>query len=324
MVEEKNVKREPSFKVGGEGSLLAMFSYWSGLILRYRMIFWLSLSISIFAAIMAVLFLPKFYTARVTVLPPTKNANGSPLLTQLRAVSGLSISPDGHANVHLFPEIVKSRIVLSKALHKEHLHKSFLEHFAGKVGQDSLQYYELLERLRGEIKASVNKTTDLFILRYKNRDPVLAAAFANALVAEMDHFLKTDVKNDSQVRLDLISKRLDEVHLALREAEENLREFQDKNRSIAASPSLQMLEGQLRREVEINNSIYVELSTQYEITKIEANGDVGLVSVLDHATEPVHPSSPGPFQWLVLAVLAAVMVTLIIGRIRDVREMDAT
>jgi len=323
MVDANNASRGQAAEVGEEGSLLAMVSYWCGIVIRNRSIFGISLSIGIIAAILAMVFVPKYYTARVTVLPPNSNMTGSPLLTQLRAFSGFSMTPDGQMNVHLFPEIVTSRIVLSKALQKRYSQKSILEHFVGKVGQDSLQYFELLERLAREIKASVSKSNELFILRFKNRDPALAAAFANALIAEMDFFLKTDVKNDSQVRLGLISKRLEDVDLALREAEENLREFRDKNRSIAASPSLQMQEGQLRREVEINNSIYIELSTQYEITKIDANGDVGLVTVLDYATEPVHSSSPGFFQWLILAVAGATMVTLLVGRLRDVRKLNA-
>src|ERR1041385_1067719 len=106
----------------------------------------------------------------------------------------------------------------------------------------------------------------------------------------------------------------------LARSEGTLRDFRIRNRLIANSPSLQLEEQQLMRDVETNSAIYIELERQQEIAKIDEVKNIPAVQVLDHASPPVRKSYP-PRTAIVLGTM--ILACLAVGAAVLIRQADS-
>jgi len=88
---------------------------------------------------------------------------------------------------------------------------------------------------------------------------------------------------------------LEERWKALRDSldthEDGLRRFYERNRQVT-SPQLQFEEVRLKREVDLVQTVYAQISTQLEQARIQEVRDTPAISVIDPPVEPVRRSSP--------------------------------
>jgi uncharacterized protein involved in exopolysaccharide biosynthesis len=89
-----------------------------------------------------------------------------------------------------------------------------------------------------------------------------------------------------------IETRLKQVEQDLRNSEEQLKDFREKNRRVLDSPELLLQQQRLARAVEINSTLFIELKKQYELAKIEEIKNIPIVNVLDPARAPVRKAGP--------------------------------
>ena len=78
----------------------------------------------------------------------------------------------------------------------------------------------------------------------------------------------------------------------MKRMELELRKFRENNRNLSSSPSLQMMVQEMGREVDLQNSLYVTLKTQYEKAKIDEVGRDDMVQQIDGPTIPTKLTSP--------------------------------
>ena len=95
---------------------------------------------------------------------------------------------------------------------------------------------------------------------------------------------------------------------ALMNAEENLRSFYERNHTWQQSPQLSFEESRLKRQLEIQQDLYVTLRREYETARIEEVNDIPVITVIDPAVAPQRRSWP---KRLLLTVLAAILGTLV-------------
>ena len=74
--------------------------------------------------------------------------------------------------------------------------------------------------------------------------------------------------------------------------EKELRLFRENNRNLSTSPSLQMKVQEMGREVDLQNSLYVTLKTQYEKAKIDEIGRDDMIQQIDGPSFPTKLTSP--------------------------------
>jgi uncharacterized protein involved in exopolysaccharide biosynthesis len=145
--------------------------------------------------------------------------------------------------------------------------------------------------------------------------PALAAEIANALADELAAFLqRSESSRASQQRI-FVAQRLEEVQKQAAAAASRLAEFLAANRLYAASPELSRRHAELQREVDVQNAIWIELSRQLEIAKIEEKRQNDDLEILDAATPPVVRSAPRRALLVALglaigALLASLFVVL--------------
>lgn len=249
-------------------------------------------------AIVVSLLLPNYYRSACILLPETdQNKLGGLIgLTGLASLAGINF---GEVPLEvLYPDIILSEAVLKEAIyHSYHSTEwgkkvNLIQYWNIDKG-DSLWDYEMaLETIRKELVISVERKTNIVGVAILTKEPQLSADIIRNIVSSLDRFLRTKkVTNATEQRL-WIESRLEEVKVDLKEAEDGVREFREKNRRIIDSPKLLLEQERLIREVEINSTLFVELKKQYEIAKIEEIKNIPIINVMDPARPAGRKSSP--------------------------------
>ncbi len=225
----------------------------------------------------------------------------------------------------LFPRILRSRTLLDEVLARPLPLRdggvdSLIAWLDPSGSTPAARRDGALRKLQGRMSAGVDARTGVVTVAVTLTDPVLAAAVANACVAELDAFAGSARRAHSSRQGDFISGRLDEVSTELAAAETTLKEFRERNRRIADSPQLLLQEGRLAREVEVAQRVFMELKAQHEIVKIEEARDVPLVIVLDEAVPPVRKHAPRRLRLLVSAAVVFLLIGLVAVVVKDARE----
>ena len=271
------------------------------------------------------LALPNQYTARATILPDAQTSVSATGLSQLAASFGFAVGRAGNGLTDLYPTMLTSERILAPVLYQRLPTRTgdleSLVHFWGLDKMDSARAYDRALRRFHEktLTVAADRRTLVVSLDIKLRDPLLAANVANAIVAQMDSFVRQFQRGLASDRVRWIETRLTQVLADLERSETTLKDFRVRNRLIAGSPPLQLQEQQFAREVETNSAVYVELRRQLEIAKIDEVKDIPAVQVLDYARPPVRKSYP-PRMAIVLGIM--IFTCLAVSAVVITRQSD--
>lgn len=287
--------------------------YWWLLIAKNIKTFLIVGAIAGALAVLLALVLPARYEVEATLLPPSSSATSgaSSIMAQLGSVSGLSFGRS--SNSDLYPTIVKSETILDSVLTSPYGKSDIAHALLRKKAGEPISWRErktLVLSLQRSLKASTDKLTDEFSLRYEQTDPKLAAKLVNQTILELEDFFQSRYKTEARNQRLQIETRLEQVSDSLKSAEEALVEFRSKNRSTGSSPQLMMTENRLRRGVELHSTVFVELNKQLELAKISEVGDSPVINVLDWAEPPVVKSWP-PRRNIVVGITGGALVLLL-------------
>ena len=107
-----------------------------------------------------------------------------------------------------------------------------------------------------------------------------------------------------------IEERLIEVSVEMKAKEQTLREFREKNRNMSTSPSLLMQTQEMGREVDLQNSLYVTLKTQYEKAKIDEVERDDMVQLIDGPNIPAKLTRPRRGLSIILALFFGIFLSI--------------
>ena len=227
----------------------------------------------------------------------------------------------------LYPEVIKSERLLSTVLGMRfHLKEGEAARTPaeiwGFVSEDSLKQYEYtLKKLRNSLDISFDRRTLIVTLQVGTESPIFSAELANTIDSTLDKLTLQFSKNLAGQKVRWIESRLSEIQTELARSEESLKQFRERNRSVANSPELLMQQTRLVREVEINSTVFVELKKQLEIARVEEARTSSLVNILDIA-RPAYSKSGLPKRYVLaffvlMALALNVTYILVIDWVRS-------
>ncbi len=250
------------------------------------------------AVLMAYLHLKSvdsLYTSKMKILPLGSGGVGGGAIG-LAAQLGFDLGAKQSSELfsaELYPEILSSRNFMRRLLGLQFIRNS-----------NSTKSEELLEILKNkpkpsngwhanDIRGGINiLLRDVVNVKKPRKSPVISIS-----ITTNDSKLSKDIGDSiiSQLRLAFfeyknkkvndriffIKNRLSEIDSNLVEAEETLKNFREKNRSILDSPTLLLNLERLNREVSLQNQIYLSLSSELEIEQINQHGIEKSFEVLD-------------------------------------------
>ncbi len=261
MEQDSAIKNEP------EKEKINLYSYLS-IIVGYRRFVLLNfLGVCVAVAILS-LFLPSWYSANTTILPPQREKLGLGLVSSLAggiSEFGTSMSlPLMVSPSDVFAAILKSRAVALAVIEKEDLMKTYHT----KTKEDALR--ELFSHTQVKVTPE-----GLVSLSFEDKDRFKAAKVANRFVEELDRVNReTNTSQAKNARI-FIGERLVQTKEDLTKAEEDLKKFQEENKAVS-------LDAQMRASIEGA----ADLKAQMVAAEIELN-------LLSKNMSPSHPQIQG-------------------------------
>lgn len=202
--------------------------------------------ITLCVAVMSVLYsltLKNIYTATATVMPPAKEGGSgmaAALLGQLGGLGGVAGGLGGSSD--LYVAILKSRSVSDAVITRMDLFKEYR----------TKTWDATRNVLQGAVKFQDEKKSSIITISASNKDPRKAAMLANTFVEELERTtLRLNLTRASTER-NFLEKRLTVVKQDLKNAENNLKTFQEQHKTInAGSQATAAIEGIARLKAEI-------------------------------------------------------------------------
>ena len=264
------------------------------------------------------------YTSKSKVLP-ISDANSttssfSGFATQLGINIPLSIGGKVPWD-EIYPEILKSSDMLESLFENVYITEKYgelkLENIL--IIENDLEKYTkaiqrnmMLNKLKSMIKVSKDRASPIVNINVLAFEPKFASELSKDLILNSSlrqRLLKTN--RVKQKRL-FIEERLNQVSLDMKKMERDLREFRENNRNLSSSPSLQMKVQEMGREVDLQNSLYVTLKTEYEKAKIDEIGRDEMVQQIDGPSIPTRLTSPKVAINLIMSIFFGIFLAIFI------------
>ena len=207
-----------------EAEKVDIYSYLAVLTTYRRFILLNFLGVGVIVAIIS-LFLPNWYRATTTILPPERETLSLGATSSLLgAASGFATSlslPFMATPSDVIAAILKSRTVAEEVMEKENLMQVY------KIKSREVALKELFSRV------TVNVTPEGIVsLSYEDKDRIRSAKVANTFVEELDRVNRETSTSKAKNARMFIEGRLEETQKDLNQAEENLRKFQEENKTL--------------------------------------------------------------------------------------------
>jgi uncharacterized protein involved in exopolysaccharide biosynthesis len=243
---------------------VGVFDYLTILVSYRRFILLNLLGVCLIVAILSFL-LPSWYRAETTLLPPQEEpAFGLGMASSiLGAASGFGSSfslPFMATPSDVYAAVLKSRVVGEAVVSEEKLMQVF----------DTKSLEEAQKTLFSHVSVRVTEE-GLISLTYEDKDRNRAASVANRFVEEMDRINREKSTSQAKNARIFIEERLAQTERDLTQAEEELRRFQEENKTI-------LLDDQMKAVVEKA----AELKAQMVSAQVKMN-------VLSRTLSPSHP-----------------------------------
>lgn len=216
---------------------VTLFDYWDVLVARRKVIAGFFLVGTALTLVISLL-LPKIYESTSSVLPQLESKEGGMLAALLSSpaaggmaqnlgvgLPGLPTTP-----TDVFVSILKSRLMADEVIKKFDLMNRYRE----KTMVDTRK--ELEDHLR--ITVTKEKVIKVSV---EDEDPQVAADMANFYVANLDRLNRTVTVSKAGQNRAFLERRLGETVESMAKAEEALRDFQAKNKTVAVEAQAKVM-----------------------------------------------------------------------------------
>jgi len=281
-------------------------------------------------AIVYVFFIAKpIYVSTAKIISSSSSGKGSASQAiGIAAQFGIQLPTDNTDDQWVYPEIIKSRILVRKVLKREFFSKNSgmekkpLIDIINNVGNQNRLNDEkskiLAENdLLSMIHVNEDLRTGIFTIKISARDPKLASNINKVLIEELDMHQREYNKAKTRETREFIEERIVDTEKELQLTEESLKNFMDRNRRIENSPGLQLEQQRLAREVEVLTSVFTTLKQQLETTKIEQVKESSYVIVIDPPVVPIYPEKPKKRIIVIIAGIMGIILGLFISFIQE-------
>ncbi|NVN89520.1 MAG: lipopolysaccharide biosynthesis protein [Desulfuromonadales bacterium] len=348
-------------------------------IARRKMVIVKLCTIALILSVCFSLLLKNVYTATAKILPPQKDASSglSSLLGQAGGLAGLASGSLGlSGTTDLYLGILKSRSVADAVIKRLDLQTEY----ESKTIDDARKKLERTVKFKAAKDGIISIDAD-------SKDPRKAAQLANTFVEELGRrSVQLNLSKAGTERM-FLEKRLEVVKQDLRNAENDMKAFQEQYKTIKADsqataaiegiarlkaeiitkevqlaalrnsmtdesnevrsvmaalarlknqlgsmtgsggmdvipsmgnvPSLAVAYTRKLRELKIQETIFEQLTKQYELAKLSEAKDSSTLQVLDEAVAPLKKSKPKRSLIVLLSLVTAFLVSIVIIFIQE-------
>lgn len=269
------------------------------------------------------LIIQPYYNSSVSILPEYGNKSG--LMNQLSGLAAIvGINVGDAAPTEIYQNLIRSEQVMSYVIYSKYKTGKFsdsvnlIQYFeiqsnesnpSIRERQEFLEAYKLL--IENKLWTDIDRLTKILTINVEMPEAQLAADVANKIAESLDLYVRTQRKSFASEQIFYLEKRIKEVSDSLTAAEENLKKFREQNRIVTQSPALLLEQGRLLRNVEILQTVYIELNKQMELARIEQIRDAPVLNIKEYAKNPVLKSGPKRLSSIIQIMFFSILFSLI-------------
>ncbi|MCH7764600.1 MAG: hypothetical protein IIB95_12830 [Candidatus Marinimicrobia bacterium] len=326
MEEQQNLPQQPMPPYYYEEDTISLSDILLVLAKQLKLLIITPLALGLLTALYVLFIAQPVYVSSAKIM----SSGGGGSISQLQGLAaqfGVSVPVGSEGAEWVYPDIIKSRtlarVLLERKFNTEKYgpQKSLLQILTygdeePEVGLDTLIKYGI-ESYLGMIEVDQDRTSSVYTLTVSAFEPQFAADICAVLIEELDkHQRKYKTAKVKETRL-FIEGRIVEVQIELEEAEENLKEFRDRNRQIQQSPALLLEQQRLTRETSVLTGVFTMLKQQLEMTKIEEVRESALVQILDPPEAPLYRDKPKRKLAVLLSLILGFGMAVVIAFVRE-------
>ena len=278
----------------------------------------------IFTIIYVLFIADPTYVSKATFMSSGSSDNKSQMMG-LASQFGIAMPIGNSSPKWSYEEVIKSRTMAKSLLvhrfdtdefgkQKELLQILTYGNEKTEFGIDTL-IIEGIESVTSMIE--VTKTISLFELEISASEPQLSADIADAVMVELAGHQRDHNARKTKETRQFIEERLLDTKAELEKAEEALKLFRERNRSIFESPQLQLEQERLSRDVAVLIGVFTTLKQQLETAKIEEVKESDYVIILDTPYIPLYPDKPKKKRMVILAGILGIGLGMILAFIKE-------
>ena len=238
-------------------------------------------------------FISPVYESKAKLVPISDNASSS--VGGLASQFGITIKEEkvtGLSSTIMYPDVLMSRTLARRLISKKINTKAYgdsvkLQYVFSPIKDDTSKNahksseISAVDKMLKSIRVIRDKNTPLMTIYVAGFEPVFTTALCRMVIDEFQILISEfNLKQVLEKKFHL-EERIIEIGNSLDNAEEDLRNYIERNRNIISSPSLILEQERLNREAEVLKQMYVTIKTQYEMAQIEEINRKGLMQILD-------------------------------------------
>ncbi len=277
---------------------------------------WRLLVLFPFAAAVITVLLTFFFQSRfeaVSVFAPAQSS-AQTLPASLQSVAaqfGFALPSSGYS-VYYYAQIVQSRGVL-EIVARDTLHVDGqavavmnLVDATGRTPERRLE--AAVKELEKRVDVRTDDQANLITIRTQAPSPHLAETLGEAVLGALDSVISTSQRTGGSYERRFAEAQADSARNALRTAEDQLRAFYEANRNIASSPTMQVEEGRLRRQIQVFQDVYLALVNQAESAKLQEARNTPAISLVQRPLASAKKVWPRRSVWALFGFISAFLV----------------
>ena len=270
---------------------------------------------TLIATILIFLFAKPYYDASIVILPDygAKSAGGT--LSGLAAMAGISLG-DGSSAVEVYKSLLGSETVIEPVVNEKYYSTEYPDsvnlytYFKIKnepkldsAFQKRKMFLDLYSIIMSTVTTTIDSRTKILTVSVRTAEPQISSAIANNMVKSLDLYVRTKRKSNATMQLMYIEQRVSQINDSLSIAENALKDFLSNNRVTTQSPQLILEQSRLNRQIQIYQTIVIELIRQLEIARIDEIRDAPIINVQEWAGVPIVKAGPKRRQYVILVFI---------------------
>ena len=177
---------------------------------------------------------------------------------------------------------------------------------------------DVIERLKKVVSSSVSSKLDLVVVDVTTSDALLSRSLADAIIGQVNWFNLRTRQSRAAAERQFDERLVQEVGGDLRQAEDAMQQFLQRNQQPHMSAELEMDKQRLTRRLEILNARYVSVVTAYDRARIDEVRDTPVITVIQKPRTPVNADPRGIPKKTLLMFLLGMVLGCVVAVIRHI------
>ncbi len=266
------------------------------------------------------IFVKPYFESTVSILPDYGNKSTLSGLGDLVAMTGLNVGNPSPTDI--YDKILQSETVLGSVLKDQYKTRKFKDsvnlfiYFGIVPGKGEANETEKRENflkgyllLNSHISTEVDQITKILTIKVTMPESELSAEVVNNTVQSLDSYIRSTRRSYASNQRFYLEKRVKDVNDSLTDSEERLKAFQIENRIVDQSPELTLTRARLLRNLDMLQTVYVQITQQLELSKIDEIRDTPVINVKEFAKDPIVKAGPRRIRALVIIAFLTLVLS---------------